>query len=350
VRGVAAVARSVVALGLVLALLGPAAPADAHDTEAVCTPAPCTRVDARIRRGNQPVAVGDDIINWDSVGQTKVAVVPREGRVNFYVRLENESSHAEDLVVSGTRNTDDFGIRYFFGDQEISARVRAGVQRFVDVPPAGRRTVRMEVTAKPSALFRSRVVARLAVRAGSALGIRDRVKAVVYRGNGPETPILGATWTNIATARRWAENHGASARFVTNADLYFELAPPRGLRPEVAYAQSAKETGYGNFGGVIDASFRNPCGLKTTAGGDNDDPDAHQRFDTWRQGVTACIDHLALYAGAPGYPRTNTPDPRHFAFLLGRAPTVEQLGGQWAPAVDYGISIVDDYLNPLLGS
>src|SRR4029453_9924375 len=46
VQGVAAAARSVVALGLVLALLGPAAPAHAQDTEAVCTPAPCTRVDA----------------------------------------------------------------------------------------------------------------------------------------------------------------------------------------------------------------------------------------------------------------------------------------------------------------
>jgi len=128
------------------------------------------------------------------------------------------------------------------------------------------------------------------------------------------------------------------------------LAPPRGVRPEVAYAQSAKETGYGHFGGVIDATFRNPCGLKTTAGGSDSDPAAHQHFATWRQGVTACIDHLALYAGAPGYPRAMTPDPRHFASVYNTARTVERLGGAWAPAPDYGISIVNDYLNPLLGS
>jgi N-acetylmuramoyl-L-alanine amidase len=118
----------------------------------------------------------------------------------------------------------------------------------------------------------------------------------------------------------------------------------------VAYAQSAKETGYGNFGGVIDPSFRNPCGLKTTAGGSDSDPDAHQRFTTWRQGITACIDHLALYAGAPGYPRPSTPDPRHFPSIRGTARTVERLGAAWAPAPDYGLSIVRDYLTPLLES
>ncbi len=346
-QGVTAGTRVVVALGVALALMLPA-PALAQEPEAVCTPAPCTRVDARIRLNNQQVSVGDDIINFTSEGQTRVATVPREGRANLYVRLENESSDAEDLVVQGSRSTDDFGIRYFFGDQEISARVRAGVQRFQDVPSGGFRTVRMEVTAKPGAPFLSRVTARLQVRAGSNEAIRDRVKAVVYRTRGSGTPIAGPTWTNVATAEEWAEDHGASPRFVQNAALYFEIGAQRGIRPEVAYAQSAKETGYGHFGGVIDESFRNPCGLKTTQGGDNDDPNAHQHFTTWRQGVTACIDHLGLYAGAPGYPRSQTPDPRHFSFLRGRAPKVENLGGQWAPAVDYGISIVVDYLNPLL--
>ena len=45
-----------------------------------------------------------------------------------------------------------------------------------------------------------------------------------------------------------------------------------------------------------------------------------------------------------------TPDPRHFASVYNTARTVERLGGAWAPAPDYGISIVNDYLNPLLGS
>ncbi len=87
--------------------------------------------------------------------------------------------------------------------------------------------------------------------------------------------------------------------------------------------------------------------MKVTAGGADGDPNAHKRFSSWEEGITACVDHLALYAGAPGYPRPDTPDPRHFSSLRGVAPTVEALGGRWAPSPDYGVSIVRDYLDPM---
>lgn len=164
------------------------------------------------------------------------------------------------------------------------------------------------------------------------------------------TFIVGSARTNWENAQLWAARAKATSEFVGLAPLYWQIAPTRGgVRPDVAYAQAAKETGYGRFGGVIDASFHNPCGMKITAGGSNSDPEAHQRFATWADGITACIDHLALYAGAPGYPRVDTPDPRHFAFLTGVAPTVEGLGGRWAPNPDYGNSIVRDFLNPMIG-
>jgi hypothetical protein len=305
--------------------------------------------DLSIRKGNQPVRVGDGIFNLDAVGQTRVALVRRQGTVNFYVRAENESAAVDDLILTGTRNTDHFWVKYFDGDQEISARMRNATYVFADVPPGGRRAIRVEVTARAGAPVRSSVRVLVTGTSGND-DTQDRVKAVVYRSAGVETPIEGRQWASKAKAQRWARNHDAAAQFVRNANLYWELAPPRGIRPEVAYAQSAKETAYGRFGGVVDASFRNPCGLKTTQGGSNNDPDAHQRFVTWRQGVTACIDHLALYAGAPTYPRQNTPDPRHFPSVYATAPTVERLGGRWAPDPDYGRSIVNDYLNPLLGS
>src|SRR5690606_32028850 len=129
--------------------------------------------------------------------------------------------------------------------------------------------------------------------------------------------------------------------------LYWELAPQRGgVDPAVAYAQAAKETGFGRFGGAVRPDYHNPCGLKTrTASGDR--PEDHQRFPDWRTGVTAHLDHLALYAGAPGYPRADTPDPRHFAWIKGEAATVEALGGAWAPSADYGRSIVRYYLHSL---
>jgi N-acetylmuramoyl-L-alanine amidase len=151
--------------------------------------------------------------------------------------------------------------------------------------------------------------------------------------------ILGPSQVGVLRARRWAQANRAAPFFPGLAALYWRLAPGRGVRPEVAYAQFAKESGFGRFGGVLDASYHNPCGLKHPRGGGNFDPDAHQRFATWAQGITAHIDHLALYAGALGYPRVDTPDPRHFGELLGKAKSVEALSGKWAPAADYGKSI-----------
>lgn len=166
-----------------------------------------------------------------------------------------------------------------------------------------------------------------------------------------EILILGPAQATVEQAQVWARGRGATEEFTGLAPLYWQLAPMRGgVRPEVAYAQAAKETAFGRFGGVIDASFRNPCGLKTSRGGGNNEPAAHQRFPDWETGVNAHLDHLALYAGAPGYPRGDTPDPRHFPSIRGVSPTVEALGGRWAPSPDYGVSIVRDYLAPLLAT
>ena len=67
--------------------------------------------------------------------------------------------------------------------------------------------------------------------------------------------------------------------------------------------------------------------LKTAAGGGDTDKNAHQKFDSWDEGVQAHMDHLALYAGANGYPKNNTYDPRHFVTIKGKATTVNSLGG-----------------------
>ena len=116
-----------------------------------------------------------------------------------------------------------------------------------------------------------------------------------------------------------------------------------GVNPAVSYIQAAKETGFGNFGGVITAEYHNPCGLKTKQGGEDNDPNAHQRFQNWDDGVKAHLDHLALYAGAKGYPRSVTTDPRHFSSICGKAKTVKALSGNWAPSHDYAKSILNIY-------
>jgi hypothetical protein len=158
------------------------------------------------------------------------------------------------------------------------------------------------------------------------------------------TPIVDRTVATQSQARQWARANDAPRYYRNLVSIFWTVARARGVRPDLAFAQSAKETNFGRFGGVVDASFKNPCGLKITAGGANSDPDAHARFPNWTTGIRACVDHLALYAGARGYPRARSPDPRHFPFILGTAPTAERLGGRWAPNRRYGTSIVWAYL------
>lgn len=165
------------------------------------------------------------------------------------------------------------------------------------------------------------------------------------------TPILGQAQATVQQAQAWARSRNAAQVFIDLAPLYWLEAPLRGgVRPEVAYAQAAKETAFGRFGGVIPGpEWHNWCGLKTTSGGGNYDVNAHAKFPDDLTGVRAHLDHLALYAGAPGYPLPGTPDPRHFPYIAGTAKTVESLSGKWAGA-GYGESIVRDYLVGLLAT
>ena len=166
--------------------------------------------------------------------------------------------------------------------------------------------------------------------------------------------ILSSDSTTVAQAESWARSKGATEEFIRLASLYQKYASSRGgVNWVVAYVQAAKETGYGKFGGVLDASYHNPCGLKESSGGSDTDPNAHKRFDNWDQGVIAHLDHLALYAGSVGYPKTNyvsswnngnldstsTYDSRHFKYLAGTVTTVNALGGKWAPSKTYGLEI-----------
>lgn len=185
--------------------------------------------------------------------------------------------------------------------------------------------------------FRGRLVEAMAKGIVDALGLQ--------KGERLGTLILHPPRATVTQAQEWARGNKAPQEFVDLAPLYWAIAPDRaGVDPAVAYVQFAHETGFlyrdGNSMAGIDATYHNPCGLKTTQGGSNTDPNAHQRFASWEDGITAHIDHLALYAGAPGYPRADTPDPRHFSFITGTAKTVEELGGKWAPSPTYGERLV----------
>ncbi len=165
--------------------------------------------------------------------------------------------------------------------------------------------------------------------------------------------ILSECKVTVKQAKKWAKERNATDTFIDLADLYWKYSDEcGGVNPAIAYVQAAKETGYGQFGGVLDESYCNPCGLKTEQGGDDNDPDAHQKFDSWDEGVQAHLDHLALYAGAEGYPKSDTYDTRHFKTIMGRCSTINELGGsgKWAPSETYGEEVNSLYRSLLVSA
>ncbi|OON96020.1 MAG: hypothetical protein ATN36_06655 [Epulopiscium sp. Nele67-Bin005] len=155
------------------------------------------------------------------------------------------------------------------------------------------------------------------------------------------TQIVAKTTSTIAKMKTWAKTKGATQTFIDNADTYFVVCNVLGINATIAYAQYGYESGFGKHTGVVDESFCNPCGLKTNIGGDCKDPNAHQRFLNWKEGIMAHVDHIALYAGLPNYPKETTFDPRHFQYLYGLGATIEDLSNSWCPSNP-------DYANKLL--
>lgn len=151
--------------------------------------------------------------------------------------------------------------------------------------------------------------------------------------------ILNKPTSSLNQCLTWSKNKNATELFNSLIPILYKTAEQEGVDPTLVVAQCAKETGYCKFGGVLDASFKNPCGLKVSSGGACDDPNAHKRFNSWEEGILAQVQHLALYAGKKGYPVVNPLDPRHFSYLHGKCTTVESLSGNWAGST-YGQDLV----------
>ena len=153
------------------------------------------------------------------------------------------------------------------------------------------------------------------------------------------TDILSKPTATIQQMKEWAKTRTSNREFIDLAELYYHFSLERNINPAISYAQFAHETGFLysiKSAAGLDASYHNPCGLKIQSGGGDYDKNAHMRFKTWHDGISAHLDHLALYSGAKNYPKKDTLDPRHFPYLLGTAKTVEGLSGKWAPSQSYG--------------
>ena len=161
------------------------------------------------------------------------------------------------------------------------------------------------------------------------------------------TPIVGESKVTLKQAKNWAQSRGAHERFVKIADLYWKYGKETGIRPDVLYAQAAKETNYGKFTGKVVPEQNNWAGIKTqNASGDTTED--HESFATPEDGVRAHFNHMAAYLGTE--PVGKTHDRYAVAASASWAGSIryaEELGGHWAPEPSYGEDLVNRYLIPM---
>ena len=136
-------------------------------------------------------------------------------------------------------------------------------------------------------------------------------------------------------------SEGGADTIETFCQMYYEEAEAEGVRAEVAFAQTMKETGFLQYGGDASIEQFNFAGIGTTGNGvpGNSYPDV-------RTGIRAQIQHLKEYATADALEHECV-DDRYSYVKKGSAPYVEWLGQQenpeglgWATGDNYGYDIV----------
>ena len=120
---------------------------------------------------------------------------------------------------------------------------------------------------------------------------------------------------------------------------YYEEGTREGIRPDVAFAQALKETGFFRYGGDVIPEQNNYCGLGTTGGGVKG-----EFFATAQMGVRAHIQHLLAYSSTRR-PLTPIIDPRYDivrnAYGTRTLGNWQDLNGRWAvPGKYYGQEIL----------
>lgn len=164
------------------------------------------------------------------------------------------------------------------------------------------------------------------------------------------TPIMGVSPVTQSQALAWLETRNAHPRLIANLPTVYTIASQLGVRADVLLTLMCKETGFGHYRGVVPASHHNWGGIKVTApvGNSDRDPTQHQVFADDITGIRAVAQHLHAYA--VGQAPAPVVDPRHFPWIFGTAPNVEDLDGKWA-GPGYGRSLAGaDWLQSLIAT
>lgn len=162
-----------------------------------------------------------------------------------------------------------------------------------------------------------------------------------------ETPLVGEPEITLEEAKEWAKSVGAAEIFVNIADIYWEYGELTGIRPDILYAQAAKETGYGKYGGAVLPEQNNWAGIKVK-GATGDATEDHETFLTPEDGVRGHFNHISAYIGLEPI---GEPHGRYYSVKTltwaGTVKTLEQLGGRWCPDLYYGYSILHNFIEKM---
>ena len=205
------------------------------------------------------------------------------------------------------------------------------------------------------------------------LGVADAngiVSALGLTKKDTKTLITGATKTNVSQMVNYFINNGGTydkfSKYGTQYDgvlaqkgaanieefcqIFYEEAIAENIRPEVAFCQAMKETGFLQFGHDVKPDQCNFAGLGATGNGV-----AGNSFANVREGIRAQIQHLKAYATTDSLVNACV-DSRFGYVKRGSAPYVEWLGKRenptgdgWATGANYGTDIVNR-MNALLST
>lgn len=148
------------------------------------------------------------------------------------------------------------------------------------------------------------------------------------------TKILGKS---IATAKQMSEyllSKNKNPKFSRNisaldfCQLFLDVCAYEGVRGDIAFCQSCKETGNFNYGGDVKYTQNNFAGIGATGNGV-----CGCVFSSIEEGILAQAQHLKTYATKDNL-STPCVDPRRTTWFVntkgGTSPHVETLGGVWA--------------------
>lgn len=162
------------------------------------------------------------------------------------------------------------------------------------------------------------------------------------------TAIEGKSMITAAQAKSWAKSKGASQKFIDAAELYWKYGEITNIRADLMYAQSAKETAFGRYTGNVTEDMNNFAGIKVIDSS-GDARENHETFATADDGIRAHFNHMCAYVGKEPvgdvHPRYKLAKSSSWA---GSIKYAEELGGRWAPDENYGVSLVNDFLTPMI--